>query len=272
MPLLRTSPTIVPAVAAAIAVAAVAPASASAFSLSDLFPAKTTTAVTQAAASGGAAAATAASTAANIAQGAAGAVTAVATSTAPTSCPTQTVRQAFSAYGDKADYALAPGGDFESTAGWTLAGGAKIVSGNESAGVQGGSKSLSLPLGATATSPQFCVDASNPYFRFVSKPDNAVAGYAAIVIYRTSAGKIANAQFTSSANQSWGAGKWAPSSISPLAVKIPSVMAGNIATVQISFVSTGNSTALTSLWGKFAGGAVGTVSIDSLMVDPYRRG
>jgi hypothetical protein len=197
---------------------------------------------------------------------------AAATAAATTTCPTQTVRTAFSAFGDSADYAMAPGGDFESSAGWTLSGGAKIVSGNENLGVAPGSKSLSLPLGATATSPQFCIDATDPYFRFVSKPQNAMAGYQAIVIYRTAAGKVAQAQFTSSSAQSWGAGKWAPSSISPLAVKIPAVLAGTIATVQLEFVSTGNSTGLTALWGKFAMGAVGTVSIDSVMVDPYRRG
>ena len=76
---------------------------------------------------------------------------------------------------------VAPGGGFESgTAGWSLTGGAKIVNGNESFGwFQGsalnGSKSLALPVGATATSPAFCVDETNPHFRFMAKADSSMS-------------------------------------------------------------------------------------------------
>ena len=39
------------------------------------------------------------------------------------------------------------------------------------------------------------------------------------------------------------------------------------------FVSTGNKLAVgVNLWGRLTGGTVGTVSIDSVMVDPYRSG
>jgi hypothetical protein len=203
----------------------------------------------------------------------AGAFVAAVPAVASAACVQAPTTKAFSKVGDAADYSLAPGGDFESTAGWTLTSGAKIVSGNENVGITGGSKSLSLPLGATATSPEFCVDESNPYFRFVAKPDKAVAGYSAIVLYRNSAGKVTQAQFTSSADATWGAGQWAASKISPLATKIPLTGANATASVQIQFVSTGNKVALgVGLWGQFAGGALGTVSIDSVMVDPYRRG
>ncbi|MDO9354141.1 MAG: hypothetical protein Q7T55_10625 [Solirubrobacteraceae bacterium] len=214
------------------------------------------------------------STAAAIALAALALPSAASAATATTACVPQPTTKAFAKFGDTADYSVAPGGNFESTAGWTLKGGAKLVSGNESLGVLGGSKSLSLPLGATATSPAFCVDETNPHFRFASKPDNAVAGYAAVVLYRDSAGKVKEAKFTSSAFQAWGAGKWAASSISPLATKIPLLSGGGkTASVQIMFVSTGNPTAVgVGFWGKFAAGAIGKVSIDSLMIDPYRRG
>jgi hypothetical protein len=186
-------------------------------------------------------------------------------------CVAAPTTEAFAKVGDTAQYSLAPGGDFESSAGWTFTGGAKIASGNENVGVTTGTKSLSLPFGSTATSPSFCVDDTNPYFRFVAKPDNSLAGYEAIVLYKNTSGQITQAQFTSSSDASWGAGKWAASKISPLAVKIP-LATGATASVQLLFVSTGNLASAISLWGAFAKGAVGTTSIDSVEVDPYRRG
>lgn len=192
---------------------------------------------------------------------------------AGTSCPETPVTKAFARFGDDADYSLAPGGDFETGSGWTLKSGAKFASGNESFGVSPGTRSLKLPLGAVAISPEFCVDETNPHFRFVSKPDNAIAGYEAIVLYKNTDGQVKQAQFTSSASQSWGSGRWAPSTTSPLATKIPLLAGGKTASVQLMFVSTGNKIAVgIGLWGHFAGGSIGTVSIDSVMVDPYRRG
>ncbi len=74
-------------------------------------------------------------------------------------------------YGDFRDYFLAPGGDFEDEAapGWKLTGGAAIAGGNEPKYLTGpGRGSLSLPVGATATSPKFCVDLNHPTFRFMA--------------------------------------------------------------------------------------------------------
>ncbi len=43
--------------------------------------------------------------------------------------------------------------------------------------------------------------------------------------------------------------------------------------MQLKFVSTGNGAAVgINLWGRFTGGSVGQTMIDSVMVDPYRRG
>jgi hypothetical protein len=69
-------------------------------------------------------------------------------------CPDPTTKP-FSAWGDYAKYAFAPNGGFESgSGGWTLTGGAKVVSGNESFYVHGARErySLSLPPGSTAKS------------------------------------------------------------------------------------------------------------------------
>lgn len=68
---------------------------------------------------------------------------------------------------DFRNYVLAPGGDFENDAkGWTLLGGAKVVTGGNRA--IGGTKALALPNGGSALSPVFCADSSNPTFRMYS--------------------------------------------------------------------------------------------------------
>ncbi len=207
------------------------------------------------------------------------AVSAITPAIASAACEQAPTTKAFTKIGDNADYSVAPGGSFENgIAGWTLTGGAKIISGNETLGflkgsVVPGSKSLALPVGATATSPEFCVDETNPHFRFMAKPDSSMSGYKAIVIYRNASGAITNAQFTSSADIKWGDGAWSASAISPLATKIPLSATNPTASVQLMFVSTGNKVAVgIGFWGKFTGGDVGQTVIDSVMVDPYRRG
>lgn len=214
-----------------------------------------------------------------LAAAAAAAAVAAVPAVASAACVPAPTSKAFSKAGDNADYSVAPGGDFESgAAGWSLSGGAKVVSGNETLGffqgpVVKGSKSLSLPVGAIATSPEFCVDETNPYFRFMTKADNAMAGYQAIVIYRNAAGAVTSTSFTSSLDITWGDGDWGPSKVSPLATKIPLTGPDATASVQLKFVSTGNPVALgIGLWGKLTSGSVGATSIDSVMVDPYRRG
>lgn len=188
---------------------------------------------------------------------------------APTTggCTPMPTRQAFAKYGDTAEYFLAPGGSFESgtTSGWTLTYGAKFVSGNENLGVTSGSRALQLAPGATATSPAFCVDDSLPSFRFAAKVSSLDGGYAAIVIYRDAAGSITKTQFTSSADGTYwnGASAWNPSAISPLASKIPLTDANDTASVQLMFVGT------MKAYGVFV---ASNALIDSVMVDPYRRG
>lgn len=272
MPLRKNRPLII-ALAAVAATPVVVPTSAGAASWRDLFTKRS-----QPAAAPVTAPAPAATSPAPAEPVAAEAPVVAAATPAPApaagKCAEQPTTKAFAKFGDNADYSLAPGGDFESgAAGWTLTGGAKVVSGNENLGVKSGSRSLVLPVGAVAVSPEFCVDESHPHFRFAAKPSNSMAGYAAMVTYRDAAGRLKDVQFTSSGDMSWGAGKWAPSKVSPLATEIPLTETGGIATARISFVSTGNLVAVgIGFWGKFTGGSVGTTSVDSLMIDPYRRG
>ncbi len=148
-------------------------------------------------------------------------------SAASAACVAAPTTKAFAKVGDNADYSVAPGGGFEAgSPAWTLTGGRKVVSGNESLGwfqgsVLAGSRSLALPVGATATSPEFCVDESHPYFRFMAKADSSMSGYDAIVIFRNASGAVTSTQFTSSSDVSWGNGNWGASKVSPLATKIP---------------------------------------------------
>ncbi|MEH3052588.1 MAG: hypothetical protein PGN13_01075 [Patulibacter minatonensis] len=203
-----------------------------------------------------------------VAGGVAAAAPAAASAAACTPLPTT---KAFGKYGDKADYSLAPGGNFEGTNTWTLTGGAKVQSGNDGAGITSGSKSLFMPITSTATSPEFCVDETNPYFRFMMSSTHK-GGYIAAVLWRDAAGKLTQAQFTSSAYATLLSSGWQPSAVSPLAVKIP-LGSGAAATVQLKLISTGNqSYADTNLLGSLASNLFGSVSIDSVMVDPYRRG
>ncbi len=84
------------------------------------------------------------------------------------SCGPRELSQPFLPWLDPAQYFLMPGGDLESNAGWTLAGGAAIVSGNEPYYVHESTdtRSLLIPAGAWARTTSTCVDFDEPTLRF----------------------------------------------------------------------------------------------------------
>lgn len=94
----------------------------------------------------------------------------------------------FASWGDVASYTLVPGGSFESGAlGWTLAGGARVVSGNESyyANSRYDSHSLAVPAGSSATTPPFCVGLTRPTIRlFVVNGGSSASRLRVKVVYR----------------------------------------------------------------------------------------
>jgi hypothetical protein len=83
-------------------------------------------------------------------------------------CPARPFSPVFAAWGDNALYALAPAGDFETgAAGWTFTGSAAVEAG--SSGFAPGTRSLSIPAGASALSPMICVEKNYPSWRFAAK-------------------------------------------------------------------------------------------------------
>jgi hypothetical protein len=103
-----------------------------------------------------------------------------------TNCGDETLTQPFAPFGDRANYKLVAGGSFESgTTGWTLARGAKVVSGNEpwKVGGAGHGKSLVLPAGSSAISAVSCVGLAEPTLRFFVKKNRApLLGISTLVV------------------------------------------------------------------------------------------
>lgn len=168
------------------------------------------------------------------------------------SCPVQPTTKAFAAWGDKADYSLLSGGGFEpGTSGWQLnTSSAKLVADQDSYNVSGkGSRALELGAPSSAASPAFCVDTTNPHFKFMVKTVKA-ATLTTIIQYQRADGSWANAL---SAQVKRAASGWQPTDPNPLSTSVPGLVAGRTANVRLWWINTG-----------------GTSRIDSVMVDPYR--
>lgn len=93
---------------------------------------------------------------------------------------------------DPLPYTLLPGADFESgTAGWRLAGGARVADGSEPFAVTGlgGSQSLLLPPGSSATSPPMCMGLVLPVVRFFSTGGAPLSYMQVDALYTDGAGR-----------------------------------------------------------------------------------
>jgi hypothetical protein len=86
-------------------------------------------------------------------------------------CPAYPTSQVFARWLDPMQYTLAPGGSFESTAGLTFTGGAKLVAGNESWYVRSrtDTKSVLIPRGGTVTTGPICLGLDKLTVRFFAK-------------------------------------------------------------------------------------------------------
>ncbi|HEY7455579.1 MAG TPA: hypothetical protein VH683_13495 [Thermoleophilaceae bacterium] len=170
-------------------------------------------------------------------------------------CTPKPTTQAFKQWGDQTPYNLAPGGSFEGGAGgWSLAGGAKIVSGNEPWKVAGSSHSRSLQLkpGATATSPVICVGLEHPTLRLFAKNNRALLSTMTVeVIVETSLGLKAAVPVGVLLPH----GQWKPSPKFLVVANLLPLLPGQHTPVQFRVRSVG----------------LGTWSVDDFFVDPRCR-
>jgi hypothetical protein len=163
-------------------------------------------------------------------------------------CDNSALSQPFTPWGDTASYKLAPGGDFEGTlGGWSLRGGAQQVAGSESFDVTGNpdSSSLSLPAGAVATSPQTCVTAAYPDFRFFTRTDTPGSTLAVSVVYGGLTIPVGVVTPTTD---------WQPTVPMATLSAIPGLLNGGVANVSLRFTA-----------------VLGEVQVDDAYVDPSGR-
>jgi hypothetical protein len=109
-------------------------------------------------------------------------------------CFGQTMERPFLPWIDPAEYVLAPDGGLEAGgAGWTLKGGARVISGNEPWRVGGSShsKSLSLPAGSSASTGWMCITLLHPTLRlFVANGGSLLSTLKVEVLLQDKGGKV----------------------------------------------------------------------------------
>lgn len=155
----------------------------------------------------------------------------------------------FADFGDPNPYFGFHNNGFESGAtGWTLSGGASVGSGNEPWYKNGsGSHSLSLPAGASATSPSFCINLLDPSVRMFTRGSNG-GDLRIQVLFR---GLTGNLLGILNFDDESGNGAWGPSNRVSSALALP-------------LLTTSAQIRVTS--------AAGTWQVDDAFVDPWIRG
>jgi hypothetical protein len=144
---------------------------------------------------------------------------------------------------DAAWYEAAPDSGLEAGgAGWALAGGAAVTDGNNP--YLAGTRSLSLPAGATATTPTMCVDVAHPTIRFFGRGGSVANPLAVSVLFTDPLGL----QHELPVGVMPGTDSWTPSPV--LAV------AGNVLSSQVRFRLSSS-----AQW-----------RVDDVFVDPYSKG
>ena len=174
------------------------------------------------------------------------------------SCEDQALSKTFLPWLDIADYTALSGGDFESdAAGWSLTDGAAVASGNSSHYVGGtdDTRSLSLPAGASATSPAICVGITHPTVRFFVKRRNTgllstLATLRVDVLFETATGDVASLPIGAVLAN----GNWQPTAPLLVVANLLPLLPGEMTPVAFRFTSQG-----------------GDFSVDDVWVDPYSR-
>jgi hypothetical protein len=175
----------------------------------------------------------------------------------PGTCGSQPESQPFARWGDLNSYTPVPGGSFESgTPSWSLSGGAKVVSGNESYKVAGGSHSLSLPAGSSATSPVLCTGVDHPSARlFVRNTGSSSSRLNVWATYPPVIGLLPDKVYLGDLTAS---GAWQPSSYLEMGLLNNTIGSLNLGETTVSFT--------------FApADGTGNWSIDDVYLDPRCR-
>jgi hypothetical protein len=177
-----------------------------------------------------------------------------AASTAESSaCAYNQLSKPFAQFGDNAEYSLVQGGSFESGApGWSLSN-AKVVGGNESYEVAGGSQSLAIQPTGVAVSPTFCVSIANPSFRFFARQTSGSWAVLNVILRWTDSSGTSH-DTTVAALQTGTS--WAVSPTLQLATTLPLWQAGSTLSAKLVFKP--------EQYG-------GAWAIDDVYIDPYRR-
>jgi hypothetical protein len=156
----------------------------------------------------------------------------------------------FAQFGDYRSYFPLPNGGFESgSSGWSLSGGARVVGENEPWFVNGsGRQALSLPPGASATSPSTCINLLDPSWRMFARSAGANRDLRVQIVFRGLTGNLTGVLNVASFDPDRYAG-WQPSEdvMSALALPVLTVSA------QVKFTSLASS---------------GTWQVDDIFVDP----
>jgi hypothetical protein len=166
-------------------------------------------------------------------------------------CDDSALSQPFAGVGDYAYYKLAPGGDFEGAlTGWSLGGGAKVVSNGHAS-----AHALQLPAGASATTASTCVNAANPSYRFYVRSSGGLLGLVPAMtvslVYRDSVLGIVALPLGVVLPSS----SWAPSPVEVTLSALPALIANGDTPLSLRFNS-----------------IAGTWTVDDVFVDPWNRG
>ena len=180
----------------------------------------------------------------------------VAVPAAQAACAASPTTKAFAAFGDTADYNLAPSGAFESGAsGWALTG-ASVVKGNEPWKIHGSRDTKALAINATglAVSPSFCVGIEHPTFRFFARRTSGTWGQLNVKLRWNEPGGATNETVVASI----GAGDtaWQVTGRIALSTVLPLWNSGQTASVQLV------------LDPEDYGGAW---AVDDIYIDPWAR-
>ncbi|CAN5156435.1 hypothetical protein BH20ACT13_BH20ACT13_08240 [soil metagenome] len=172
------------------------------------------------------------------------------------SCELRAVTQPFLPWLDSKYYFLMPGGDLESSAGWTFAGGARLLEGNEPFYVHRADdrRSLFLPSGGSARTASICVDSDEPTMRFFVRNTGSPLSVLAVEarVRTTLLGVTATTSLPLGAVL--GTQEWHPSL--PVLFKLSlNQMLGGTTTVDFRFTALG-------LGGKW--------QVDDVYVDPFK--